>query len=59
MRYLNIRSNYGVETVDQLNQKDFASYRDFKLELRRLIAEYQMAGMNVYASTRCSKCWNK
>jgi len=57
MRYLNIKSQYGVETVDELNQKDFKNYREFKQELRRLLNEYQLAGMNVYSSTRCDKSW--
>ena len=59
MRYLNMRTNHGVETVDELNLKSFKSYREFKQELRRLINEYHLAGMRVYSSTRPDKTWNK
>lgn len=57
IRYLNTRTSYGVETVDELDYKDFADYKAFKTELRRLISEYAMCGMNVYSSRRCTKEW--
>lgn len=57
VRYLNTVTSYGVETVDQLEQKDFNSYREFKAELKRLINEYRLSGMNVYSSQRCTKDW--
>jgi hypothetical protein len=50
-------TSYGVETVDQLEQKDFNSYTEFKAELKRLINEYRLSGMNVYSSQRCTKDW--
>ena len=59
MTYLNIKSHYGVETVDQLDKKDFSSFKAFRIELNRLINEYHLSGMNVYKSTRCDKTWNK
>ena len=59
MRYLNFKSVYGVETIDELNPKDFITFKEFRIELRRLISEYNLAGMNVYSSQRCSKDWNK
>jgi len=57
VRYLNMVTSYGVETVDQLEQKDFNSYTEFKAELKRLINEYRLSGMNVYSSQRCTKDW--
>jgi hypothetical protein len=57
MVYLNMKTVYGVETVDELNRKDFASFREFREEARRLVKEYQIAGMNVYRSQRCTKEW--
>lgn len=57
MRYFNMKTSHGIETVDQLDQRDFKSYREFKAELRRLKAEYQHSGMDVYISTRCAKNW--
>ena len=57
MVYLNMKTQYGIETVDELNRKDFASFREFNAEARRLVSEYQLAGMNVYRSQRCTKDW--
>ena len=58
-RYLNIKTCYGVETVDELSRADFETYKAFKSELRHLCAEYRDSGMNVYVSQRCDKTWNK
>ena len=55
MKYFNIKTQYGVETVDQLDQKDFTFYKDFRQELVRLLNEYRLAGMNVYISQRACK----
>ncbi len=55
MTYLNLKTSYGVETVDSLNKKDFTEYKQFKAELRRLLNEYRIAGMNVYVSQRKAK----
>lgn len=57
IRYINMRSQYGVETVDELNSTDFESYKAFRVELRRLIGEYRLAGMDVYSSQRACKDW--
>jgi len=59
MRYLNTRNSYGVETVDQLDPNDFNTYKEFKEELKRLVKEYNMAGIGVYISQRCTKEWKK
>ena len=56
-RYLNMKTQYGVETVDQLTSVDFKSYKEFRIELRRLVSEYHLAGMNVYTSQRCASNW--
>jgi hypothetical protein len=57
MKYINLKSSYGIETVDQLSEKDFSSYKDFLQEFRRLLSEYRLAGMPVYSSNRCTKEW--
>lgn len=57
MRYLNTKGIYGVETVDQLDPNDFANRSDFRKELRRLVGEYRLAGMQVYISQRCDNTW--
>lgn len=68
-RFLNMRSSYGVETVDSLYFDEFKQWdeiRDlspceqrkaFKRELNRLISEYRLAGINVYLSQRPVKDW--
>jgi hypothetical protein len=58
MKYFNIKTNYGVETIDQLDAKDFSSYKDYSTELRRLKNEYRLAGMDIYISQRATKEWN-
>ena len=57
MVYFNMKTPYGVETVDELDRKNFASFREFRAEARRLVSEYHLAGMNVYRSQRCTKEW--
>jgi len=55
MKYFNIKTNYGVETVDSLNPKDFETYLTLRLEIKRILKEYRMCGMDVYVSRRCCK----
>ena len=57
IRYINTKTNFGVETVDQLDSNDSAKFKEFKTELRRLLNEYRLAGFNVYISQRCDKTW--
>lgn len=57
MRYINLKTNQGVETVDELNPKDFKTNKEFRTELRRLVKEYYIAGMNVYTSQKHDKTW--
>ena len=59
MTYLNVKTNYGIETVDQLNRKDFILYRDYCNELRRLKNEYRLCGLNVYTSQRSTNEWKQ
>lgn len=54
-RYLNLKTNYGIETIDQLDSNDFKTFKEFKIELKRLINSYYKAGMNVYSSQRKAK----
>jgi len=57
-RYLNMKSVYGIETVDELSFNDFKTYKEFRRELIRLCHEYHLAGMGVYISSRPTKDWN-
>lgn len=51
-RYLNLKTNCGIETIDELDSNDFKTFKEFKIELKRLINEYHISGMNVYSSQR-------
>lgn len=57
MKYLNLKTSHGVETIDELNPMDFKTYKEFRVELIRLKKEYHLAGMNVYISQRCTNDW--
>ena len=54
-RYLNLKTNYGVETIDKLDSNDFNNLKEFKAELKRLVNEYEMAGMQAYWSQKKAK----
>ncbi len=58
-RYLNVKSSWGVETVDQLETTDFPTWKEFRKELNRLVSEYHIAGIGVYVSSRCTKEWRE
>jgi hypothetical protein len=57
VRYFNLKTAYGIETVDELSRNDFPTLKEYVQELRRLKTEYQTAGMSVYISTRSTKEW--
>ncbi len=56
-RYFNTREYNGIETVDELDSKDFNTNTEFYKEVRRLLNEYSLTGMVVYTSSRCTKEW--
>lgn len=55
--YFNMRGPYGVETVDQICESDFDTYKEFRKELRSMLSNYHLCGMPVYTSQRCTKDW--
>lgn len=55
--FLNLRTNYGVETVDFVERNDYPNLTAYKQEVKRLRNEYQLAGMQVYSSNRACKEW--
>ena len=57
MTYLNLKTCHGTETVDEISRCDYGTYREYRLEVRRLVGEYNMAGMAVYSSSRCCRDW--
>ena len=57
MIYLNLKTSKGIETVDQLERNDFDSFKEYKIELKNMVINYRLAGMNVYKSQRACKDW--
>jgi len=55
--YLNVRTVYGVETVDEFTQEPKQPLKEFNIYVRKMIAEYHLSGQNVYSSTRPTKEW--
>lgn len=54
-KYINIKTQYGVETWDMVDSEEFESIKEYKVEIRNLINNYKLAGYNVYSSQRPSK----
>ena len=57
MIYLNTITQQGKETIDQIDRKDFATFKDFKRELNNRIFNYSIAGILVYKSQRKCREW--
>lgn len=55
IKYINTKTNYGVETVDHIERDNFHTFSAYKKEVRRLIKEYTLSGLSVYTSQRKSK----
>ena len=58
MKYFNLITPKGKETVDQISRDEYGTFKEYKTELRRLLYEYRLAGMNVYTSQKACKDWN-
>lgn len=58
--YFNMKSQYGVETVDSYDSSEFKSMSEFYTEVKRCLIETRKAlGMNIYRSSRCTKYWKE
>ena len=57
--YLNLKSQYGVETVDQFTQGEDApkEAKEFRKYVNEMLRNYRESGMHVYKSQRCTKDW--
>jgi hypothetical protein len=54
IKYLNTKTQYGVETWDSVDRDNFNTFSEYKKEVRRLINEYKLMGYNMYLSQRKS-----
>lgn len=57
--YLNIRTSYGVETVDEFTQEPGQSYKEFRRYVSEMQREYHLCGQMVYKSSRSTKEWRQ
>lgn len=55
MIYLNMKTNCGVETVDEFDPGEFDNQKEFNRYVDRIVYEYSLAGMAVYKSKRATK----
>ena len=55
--YLNMLTSQGVETVDEFTKESTQTPKEFRQYVNSMVKEYQLAGMNVYKSSRCTKDW--
>jgi tagatose-1,6-bisphosphate aldolase non-catalytic subunit AgaZ/GatZ len=55
--YLNMRSSYGIETVDEFTREPGQTPKEFRKYVSEMAQEYHLAGMHVYLSCRCTKEW--
>lgn len=55
--FLNMKTAYGIETVDQFSPEQNQSNKDFSKYVRQMKQEYYMAGMPVYSSQRPTNDW--
>lgn len=59
MIYFNIKTQGLIETIDEINPKDFSTYKAFIKEKKRLLKEYHIAGISTYSSQRCTNEWKE
>lgn len=59
--YLNMRTVYGVETVDQFTQGEDAPQepKEFRKYVNEMVRNYIEGGMHVYKSQRAARDWKK
>ena len=57
--YFNMKTNFGVETVDQCINSEWETNKLYKAEIKSMLSNYHLAGMDVYLSSRCTNDWKK
>lgn len=55
--YFNMKTNFGVETVDQCISSEYENNKAYNAEIKSMLSNYHLAGMDVYLSSRCTKDW--
>ena len=57
--FLNMRTYQGVETVEEFTREENQTPKEFRLYVNQMVKEYQIGGMNVYKSSRCTNDWKQ
>jgi hypothetical protein len=55
--FINYRGPQGVETVDEFEPEPGQTAAAFRAYVSEMVAEYQLAGMAVYSSSRPCANW--
>ena len=59
MKYINIKSKHGIETIDSFTTNNKQEKTEFKRCLNEYKLVYSGTDINVYASQRCTKDWRE
>ena len=55
VKYLNVKTKFGVETWEIVRREDFKTYKDFIGEIKNIKINYSLMGYNLYTSQRRAK----
>lgn len=57
MKYFNIKTSTGIETIDSIDRNDFKTYKEYKTELKSMLYNYRMIPFysGIYLSQRSVK----
>lgn len=59
MPYVNVKTVYGVETIDSIFRHEFKTRKDYLKDKRQRLADHRSTGMNAYYSQRATKEWRE
>lgn len=57
MKYFNVKRDWGIETIDEIDESEFSTRKAYLEEVRNRLEGYSSIGENVYLSQRCTKDW--
>lgn len=57
MKYFNVKRDWGIETIDEIDESEFSTRKAYLEEVRNRLECYRSIGENVYLSQRCTKGW--
>jgi hypothetical protein len=57
IRYINAKFSREIETIDEVDPKNFETLKEFHKYVRFLVREYRISGHPAYSSSRCTNEW--